>query len=84
MPASDRLRRNRYRGDLHLAWLPRVDTMSSAGRVIAHATRTVSGSAGGASHGVQTISIPPHGFASAVAEWKNFNPATVTAGSQPE
>lgn len=70
------LYRNHTSATCTLRGYPGLDAMSSAGRVIAHATRTVSGSAGGARHGVQTISIPPHGFASAVVEWKNFNPAT--------
>ena len=70
------LYRNHTSGTCSLRGYPGLDAMSSAGRVIAHATRTVSGSAGGASHGVQTINIPPHGYASATVEWKNFNPVT--------
>ncbi|HEX2902715.1 MAG TPA: DUF4232 domain-containing protein [Jatrophihabitans sp.] len=73
------LYRNHTAATCTLRGYPGLDAMSSAGYVITHAVRTVSGSAGGASHGVQTISIPPHGFASATVEWKNFNP--VTSGS---
>lgn len=70
------LYRNHTSGTCTLRGYPGLDAMSSAGYVIAHATRTTSGSAGGASHGVQTITIPPHGYASATVEYKNFNPAT--------
>lgn len=70
------LYRNHSAVTCSLRGYPGLDAMSSAGYVITHATRTVRGSAGGASHGVQTITIPPHGYASATVEWKNFNPAT--------
>jgi hypothetical protein len=50
--------------------------MASNGRVIAHATRTLMGSAGGSRKGVRVINIPPGGFASATVEWANFNPVT--------
>lgn len=70
------LYRNHTSATCTLRGYPGLDAMSSASRVIAHATRAVSGSAGGAGHGVQTITIPAHGYASAVVEWKNFNPAT--------
>jgi hypothetical protein len=55
---------------------PGVDAMASNGRVIAHATRTLTGSAGGSRKGVQLITVPPRGFASATVEWANFDPAT--------
>jgi hypothetical protein len=55
---------------------PGVDAMASSGRVIAHATRTLLGSAGGSRRGLQLITVPPAGFASATVEWANADPAT--------
>ena len=54
---------------------PGLDAISSTGHVLAHATRTLSGFAGGP--GVEkTITLAPLQWASAVVEWMNFNPST--------
>jgi len=70
------LYRNHTSASCSLRGYPGLDAMASNGHVIAHALRTTTGNAGGASHGVQTITVPPHGYASAVVEWANFDPAT--------
>jgi Protein of unknown function (DUF4232) len=54
---------------------PGLDAQDSIHRVMAHATRTLNGYAGGA-HAINTITLPPGGYASATAEWMNFNPKT--------
>lgn len=70
------LYRNHTHANCTLYGYPGLDAMASNGRVIAHATRTLTGSAGGSRKGLQVINIPPGGFASATVEWANFNPAT--------
>ena len=54
---------------------PGLDALSPSGAVLAHATRTMSGFAGGA-HGIATLTVAPGQTVSALAEWLNFNPAT--------
>ncbi|UQX88647.1 DUF4232 domain-containing protein [Jatrophihabitans telluris] len=54
---------------------PGFDAISASGHVLAHARRTLNGFAGGAT-AVRTITLPSHGYASATAEWMNFNPQT--------
>ena len=54
---------------------PGLDADTSAGHVLAHATRTLKGFAGGP--GVEkTVTIAASQYASAVVEWLNFNPST--------
>jgi hypothetical protein len=55
---------------------PGVDALNARGGVIAHARRTLTGSAGGSPQGVQTVRVNPGAFASATVEWLNFNPMT--------
>ena len=59
---------------------PGLDTLTSTGHLVSHATRTLSGSAGGAT-AVRTITVLPQAFASATVEWLNFNP--ITSGACP-
>ena len=54
---------------------PGLDTVAASGHTVAHASRTLSGAAGGAT-AVRTITVLPQGFASATVEWLNFNPTT--------
>ena len=54
---------------------PGLDALSSSGGVLAHATRTMSGFAGGA-HAIDSLTVAPGQTVSALAEWLNFNPAT--------
>ncbi len=54
---------------------PGFDALNRAGQAIAHARRTLHGFAGGAT-AVRTVTLAPGAFASAVAEWMNFNPVT--------
>ena len=54
---------------------PGLDALNGAGHVIAHAQRTMLGFAGGA-HVKTIVTITPGHFASATAEWMNFNPTT--------
>lgn len=70
------LYRNHTRAHCTLYGYPGLDAMASNGHVIAHATRTLLGSAGGSRQGLQSIDIPPGGYASAGVEWANFDPAT--------
>jgi hypothetical protein len=70
------LYRNHTGAHCSLYGYPGVDAMASNGRAIAHARRTLLGSAGGSRTGLRVIDIPPGGFASATVEWANFNPAT--------
>jgi hypothetical protein len=70
------LYRNHTRSHCTLYGYPGLDAMASNGYVIAHASRTPLGSAGGSRKGLQVIDVPPGGFASATVEWANFNPAT--------
>ncbi|MBV9820755.1 MAG: DUF4232 domain-containing protein [Actinobacteria bacterium] len=70
------LYRNHTGAHCTLYGYPGLDAMASNGFVIAHARRTLLGSAGGSRKGVQLIDIPPGGYASATVEWANFNPAT--------
>jgi hypothetical protein len=53
---------------------PGLDAISRTGRVLAHATRTLSGYGSGGH--LSTVTIRPGGFASAGVEWLNFNPRT--------
>ena len=68
--------RNHTSATCSLYGYPGFDAMASNGHVLAHAIRTLTGSAGGSRHGLQVINIPPHGYASATVEWANFNPVT--------
>ncbi|MDQ1745074.1 MAG: hypothetical protein QOE23_3413 [Pseudonocardiales bacterium] len=70
------LYRNHTRSHCTLYGYPGLDAMASNGHVIAHARRTLLGSAGGSRQGLRVIDLPPGGFASATVEWANFNPAT--------
>jgi len=70
------LYRNHTGAHCTLYGYPGLDAMASHGRVIAHATRTLLGSAGGSRKGLRVIDLPPGGYASATVEWANFNPAT--------
>ena len=54
---------------------PGLDALSSSGAVLAHATRTMSGFAGGA-HAIAVLTVAPGQTVSALAEWLNFNPVT--------
>jgi Protein of unknown function (DUF4232) len=54
---------------------PGLDALSASGHVLAHARRTLHGFAGGAGS-VRTVTVTPGTFASATAEWMNFNPVT--------
>jgi Protein of unknown function (DUF4232) len=71
--------RNRTTHACTLFGYPGLDALNASGGVIKHARRTLHGSAGGSSDGLQTIRVAPDHFASATVEWLNFNP--VTAGS---
>jgi hypothetical protein len=62
--------RNRLPQPCTLRGYPGLDAMSASGHVLAHATRTLSGFAGGASS-IATITIAPGHRASATAEWLN-------------
>ncbi len=66
-----------YRNVTHstcsLRGYPGLDAVDAHNAVIAHATRTVSGMAGGASHGVQTINLAPGAYASATVEWSDVD-----------
>ena len=55
---------------------PGLDALNSSGHAIAHATRTLSGFAGGSPSGIHTVTVAPSHFASATVEWMNFNPVT--------
>jgi hypothetical protein len=54
---------------------PGADAVSSSGAVLAHATRTLNGFAGGAP-AITTVTVAPGGTVSAALEWMNFNPVT--------
>ena len=54
---------------------PGLDAIGARGRVLAHARRTPSGYMGGGDPRA-TITIPPHGYASATVEWLAFDRAT--------
>jgi hypothetical protein len=58
-----------------LTGYPGLDALDGSGVVLAHAQRTPNGFMGGAA-AITTVSIAPGGFASATAEWLNFNPTT--------
>jgi hypothetical protein len=70
------LYRNHTRSHCTLYGYPGLDAMASNGYAIAHASRTLLGSAGGSRKGLRVIDIPPGGFASATVEWASFDPAT--------
>jgi hypothetical protein len=55
---------------------PGLDALGPKGGVEAHAVRTVNGFMGGSRHGIQTVTVAPGHFASAVVEWMDFNPRT--------
>jgi hypothetical protein len=57
---------------------PTLRALNSSGWVIATAAHTLSGYGGGA-HVVAPVSIAPNHYASAKAEWLNFNPVTTNA-----
>jgi hypothetical protein len=57
---------------------PGVDALSASGATLVHATRTLSGYAGGAKS-IATITVAAGQSASATLEWDLFN--TVTSGS---
>ena len=54
---------------------PGLDAVSASGATLAHATRTLTGFAGGATS-IRTITVAPGGTASARVEWTNFNTTT--------
>jgi hypothetical protein len=54
---------------------PGLDALNGSGHVIAHAKRTLNGFAGGPKS-EKTITVKADDFASAIAEWMNFNPKT--------
>lgn len=54
---------------------PGLDALDHAGHALAHAQRTLSGFMGGV-HTEATAVIPAGHYASATAEWMNFNPVT--------
>lgn len=54
---------------------PGADAVTSTGAVLAHATRTLNGFAGG-THAITTVTVPAGGTVSALLEWMNFNPTT--------
>jgi hypothetical protein len=58
-----------------LRGFPGFAALNSSGNVLTQAVRTLHGFAGGAS-AIRTVSLAPGGFASAIAEWMNFNPVT--------
>lgn len=54
---------------------PGLDALNKSGHVLAHATRTLHGFAGG-TKAVQKVTLAPARFASATVEWMNFNSTT--------
>lgn len=72
--------RNRLPQTCTVQGYPGLDAVTSTGAVLAHATRTLNGFAGGA-HSITAINVAPGQTVSALAEWMNFNP--VTSGSCP-
>ncbi|HEU5270502.1 MAG TPA: DUF4232 domain-containing protein [Jatrophihabitans sp.] len=71
--------RNHTHATCSLYGYPGLDAMASNGTVLAHARRTLTGSAGGSRRGLQVINVPPGGFASATVEWANFDQVTTRA-----
>lgn len=67
--------RNASHATCSLHGYPGFDALNRHGHVLAHARRTLHGFAGGASS-VSTVNVAPGHFASATAEWMNFNPVT--------
>jgi hypothetical protein len=57
---------------------PGLDALTSTGRVLAHAQRTMLGAMGGA-HTKKTVLLTPGSYASARVEWMNFDPVTSSA-----
>ena len=55
---------------------PGLDALTATGHVLAHATRTRYGFAGGSRHGIQNVTVTAGHYASATVEWMNFNPVT--------
>ncbi|MCW2523250.1 MAG: hypothetical protein JWO63_1585 [Frankiales bacterium] len=54
---------------------PGLDALNSTGHVLAHATRTLHGFAGGVTTETTAVLAPGY-YASATVEWMNFNPVT--------
>lgn len=52
---------------------PGLDALDTAGHVLAHARRTLSGAAGGVA-AAPTATVPSGGYASATVEWADINP----------
>lgn len=71
--------RNRSGQACTLFGYPGLDALNAHGGVMKHARRTLTGSAGGSSHGLQTIRVRPGRYASATVEWLNFDPRTAGA-----
>jgi hypothetical protein len=67
--------RNRQATACSVTGYPGVDALAASGAVLAHASRTLSGFAGGA-RAVTTVAVGPGQSASATLEWMLFNPAT--------
>jgi Domain of unknown function (DUF4232) len=67
--------RNRLPQPCTIRGYPGLDAVSASGTVLAHATRTLSGFAGGA-HSVSKLAVGAGQTVSALAEWMNFNPST--------
>lgn len=60
-----------------LSGYPLLKALSAHGKVIANATKSPYGFAGGSQNGVRTVTLKPRGgTASAIAEWMNFNATT--------
>jgi hypothetical protein len=72
--------RNRLPQTCTVQGYPGLDAVTSTGAVLAHATRTLNGFAGG-THSITAITVAPGQTVSALVEWMNFNP--VTSGSCP-
>jgi hypothetical protein len=54
---------------------PGLDALDASGKVLAHATRTLNGFAGGAKS-IKTLTVAPGTTVSARLEWLNFDPKT--------
>src|ERR1700722_4489996 len=60
-----------------LSGYPLLKALGAHGKVIANATKSLNGFAGGSHNGVRTVTLKPSGgTASAAAEWMNFKAAT--------
>ncbi|HEY8302270.1 MAG TPA: DUF4232 domain-containing protein [Jatrophihabitans sp.] len=66
--------RNKTAQTCTLRGYPGLDAVSRSGHVLAHARRTLGGYLGGGT--VRTVVVRPGHFATALAEWENFDPVT--------